>query len=82
MWSNCCSLHVVIIVLVVGVLICDIVNVPFLSVGVVVGVYIFLDDLFAAQPGENTCYLTHFRKKTYMSGCLSTTDSPHKASEQ
>ena len=56
MWTDCCSLHVVIIVLVVRVLICDIVNIPFLSVGVVVGVYIFLDNLFAAQPVETTCY--------------------------
>ena len=55
-WSDCCSLHVVIIVLVVRVLICDIVNIPFLSVGVVVGVYIFLDNLFAAQPVETSCY--------------------------
>ena len=53
MWSaflTCCSLHVVIVVLVVRVLICDIVNIPFMSVGGVIRVNVVLDNLFAAQP--------------------------------
>ena len=85
MWSACCNLHVIIIMLIIRVLICDIVNILIMSIGVVVGVYVFLNNLFAAEPVEiacTGCKLTHCQKRnTYIFGCLSTTDSPHKASE-
>ena len=64
-----CSLRVIIIVLIVRVLIRDIVNVPFLSVGFVVGVYVFLDYLLPTQPVKATCFLTVIVRKEELT-CL------------
>ena len=53
------SLHVIISFLIVRVFICDIVNIPLMSVSLVVIVSLLFDGLFVAQPILTGRYLTH-----------------------